>query len=333
MNTWNKEERVMVSIRDIAKKAGVSVTSVSYALNGSPKVSRKTKEHIKRIAEELNYRPNAAARTLKARRTKKIGIFIRESGGGIFFGEILAGVIEMCASEGYDTVVCAGANASDQLADGSVDGGLIMDPLITSEEVTQLADSGRKIVVLDRTFYHNHVRQVLIDNDKGARQMVEHLAKHEAEKTYIVTGSHKNFDSQKRLKSALAAYAENVPHVDVQVIEGAFHLRGGLEAAKSIDHQWSGGPVNVFALSDSMAVGMQRYFQEKGYQIGRDIRIAGFDNDTLSQYITPPLTTINYSSKEWGTKAAKVLLQLIVEEEVENVLIPTTLMERDSTNG
>ncbi|WP_054705860.1 LacI family DNA-binding transcriptional regulator [Bacillus sp. JCM 19041] len=323
----------MVSIRDIAKKAGVSVTSVSYALNGNPKVSRKTTEHIKRIAEELNYRPNAAARTLKARRTKKIGIFIRESGGGIFFGEILAGVIEMCAKEGYDTVVCVGANASDHLADGSVDGGLIMDPLITSEEITQLADSGRKIVVLDRTFYHKHVRQVLIDNEKGARQMVEHLAKYDAEKTYIVTGSHKNFDSQKRLKSALDAYAENAPTVDVQVIEGVFHLGGGLEAAEIIDQQWSGGPVNVFALSDSIAVGMQRYFQEKGYQIGTDIRIAGFDNDLLSQYITPPLTTINYSSKVWGTEAARVLLQLIVDEEVENVLIPTSLMERDSTSG
>ncbi|TSB45601.1 LacI family DNA-binding transcriptional regulator [Alkalicoccobacillus porphyridii] len=320
----------MVSIRDIAKKAGVSMTSVSYALNGNPKVSKKTTEHIKRIAEELNYRPNAAARTLKTRYTKKIGIFIKES-SGIFFGDILSGVIDMCSSAGYDTVVCTGKNATNALIDASVDGGLIMDNNITSEEIMRLADIGRKIVVLDRMFYHKHVRQVLLDNEKGAKDMASHLIKRPSARTYIVTGSKENFDSQERVKSALQAYAELAPSHQVEVIEGLFDLDGGLDAARKIEEAFSGEPVNVFSLSDSTAVGMQKYWQEKGLRIGKDIRLAGFDNSLLSQYITPPLTTIDYSTNEWGKEAARVLLQLISEEEAHHVMIPTSLKARAST--
>ena len=322
----------MVSIRDIAKKAGVSVTSVSYALNGNPKVSKKTTEHIKQIANELNYRPNAAARTLKTRLTKKIGIFIRED-RGIFFGDILSGVIEICSKIGYDAVVCTGENALDSLDNGSVDGGLIMDNRITTEEIMRLADAGRKLVVLDRTFYHKHVRQVLLDNENGVRQMVSHLITLPSKKTYIVSGSAKNFDSQERVKSARKAFAELAPQHPIEVLDGMFNLNGGLDAAKKIEKDWSESPISVFALSDSTAVGMQQYFQQNNYYIGKDILLSGFDNSLLSQYVTPSLTTVDYSTKRWGEEAAKVLLQLISGEEAHHKLIPTTLKTRTSTTG
>ncbi|MFB4211531.1 LacI family DNA-binding transcriptional regulator [Shouchella sp. JSM 1781072] len=321
----------MVSIRDIAKKAGVSMTSVSYALNDNPKVSKKTTAHIKQIAAELNYRPNAAARTLKARKTKKLGVFIKEN-KGIFYGDILAGIIETSAQAGFDTVVCTGDNATDALADGSVDGGIIMDDLITSEEIMRLADGGKKIVVLDRTFYHKHVRQVLLDNQKGATQMIAHLQALQGEKTFIVTGSPNNFDSQERLKAVQAFFIERAPTYPIEILEAEFELDGGLDAAERIYAQWDGKPIRVFALSDSTAVGMQRYFQENGLMIGKDIKLAGFDNSLLSQYITPPLTTVDYTTKEWGNEAAHVLMALIAEEEAHDSLIATTLMIRASTH-
>lgn len=322
----------MVSIRDIAKKAGVSMTSVSYALNNNPKISKKTTEHIKQVAAELNYRPNAAARTLKARKTKKVGVFIKES-KGIFFGDILAGIIETSAEAGFDTVVCTGENATDSLADGSVDGGIIMDDLITSDEMMQLADAGKKMVVLDRLFYHKNVRQVLLDNQRGATQMIEHLLTFPAAKTYIVTGNQDNFDSQERLKAIQKVIQHSTPPHSVQILTGEFELDGGLEAAELIMKEWTGEPVNVFALSDSTAVGMQRLFQEHGFVIGDQIRLAGFDNNLLSQYVTPPLTTVDYSTRSWGNEAATVLMALMTNKEAHHSLIPTTLMKRASTNS
>ena len=322
----------MVSIRDIAKKAGVSVTSVSYALNGNPKVSKKTTEHIKQVARELNYRPNAAARTLKTRLTKKIGIFIRED-RGIFFGDILSGVIETCSKFGYDVVVCTGEKALDSLDNGSVDGGLVMDNRITSEEVMRLADAGRKLVVLDRTFYHKHVRQVLLDNENGMKQMIQHLVDLPTQTTYLVTGSNQNFDNQIRSKAALATFSDLAPNREISVLEGDFRLNGGLEAAKIIEREWNGEPTTVLALSDSPAIGMQKYFQKKGFVIGKDILLAGFDNSLLSQYVTPPLTTVDYSTELWGNIAAKVLLQLVQSDDTHDELIPTSLKIRTSTTG
>lgn len=189
------------------------------------------------------------------------------------------------------------------------------------------------MVVLDRLFYHKHVRQVLLDNQRGATQMIKHLLTFPAAKTYIVTGNQENFDSQERLEAIHKVIRNTPPPHPVHIITGEFELDGGLEAAETIMQEWTGEPVNVFALSDSTAVGMQRSFQENGFVIGDQIKLAGFDNNLLSQYVSPPLTTVDYSTRSWGNEAATVLMALIANKEAHHALVPTTLMIRASTNS
>ncbi|HLU21204.1 MAG TPA: LacI family DNA-binding transcriptional regulator, partial [Bacillaceae bacterium] len=111
----------MVSIKDIAKQAGVAISTVSYALNGSPKVTEETRAKILAVAKELNYVPNAAARTLKKRKTKIIGAFLTDYGGS-FFGELLRGMRKTLNEKGYDLIVCTGKESHRFLPEGIIDG-------------------------------------------------------------------------------------------------------------------------------------------------------------------------------------------------------------------
>ncbi|EHL2570966.1 LacI family DNA-binding transcriptional regulator, partial [Listeria monocytogenes] len=153
----------MVGIKDIAKKAGVSISTVSYALNGSPKVTEKTRKRIMTIANELNYIPNMAARTLKTRETKIIGVYLTNY-GGIFYGTLLEGLTQTLYKHGYELIACSGTKTHRFLPEKMIDGAIILDANFPSSEIINYANRGHKLVVLDRELTHENVSQVLLDN-------------------------------------------------------------------------------------------------------------------------------------------------------------------------
>ncbi|PLR77047.1 LacI family transcriptional regulator [Bacillus sp. V3-13] len=317
----------MVSIKDIAKQAGVSISTVSYALNGSPKVTEETSARILAIAKELNYIPNAAARSLKKRETKIIGVFLTDYSGA-FYGQLLQGMQEALTSRGYELIVCSGKESHRFLPERMIDGAIILDATFSSAELIKYADLGHKLVVLDRELDHPNINQILLDNKAGATLAIDHLIDKGHRKIYAVTGPRISYDSNQRLQ-AVRQTIERYQDIDYEEIEGDFNKPAGERAAQQIIADYS-KPVAVFCLNDEMAIGMYNYLSKTDYRIGEHVHIIGFDNIEVSQYMDPRLTTIDYSKRKWGTLAAENLLKLIANEPLENERIYVSLIDGDS---
>ncbi|NOU74335.1 LacI family DNA-binding transcriptional regulator [Paenibacillus sp. LMG 31458] len=320
----------MVSIKDIAKKAGVSISTVSYALNGNPKVTKETSSRILAVAKELNYMPNAAARSLKKRETKIIGAFLTDFNGA-FYGELLQGIKEVLNKKGYDLIVCSGAQSHRLLPERNIDGAIVLDSSFSSEEILQYAELGHKLVVLDRELNHSNVNQVLLDNKAGAALAMEYLIEKGHRKIYVITGPEASFDSMQRLQAVRQAVERHQPLAYTQ-IQGDFNKSAGEEAAERIIQEYT-EPVAVFCLNDEMAIGLYNAVKESEYRIGTHIHIIGFDNIELTQYTEPRLATIDYSKRKWGALASEQLLKLIADEEIDHERIYVTLVKGDSVHA
>ncbi|MCY9694165.1 LacI family DNA-binding transcriptional regulator [Paenibacillus alginolyticus] len=320
----------MVSIKDIAKKAGVSISTVSYALNGNPKVTKETSSRILAVAKELNYMPNAAARSLKKRETKIIGAFLTDFNGA-FYGELLQGIKEVLNKKGYDLIVCSGAQSHRLLPERNIDGAIVLDSSFSSDELLQYAELGHKLVVLDRELNHSNVNQVLLDNKAGASLAMEYLIEKGHRKIYVITGPEASFDSMQRLQAVRQVVERHQPLAYTQ-IQGDFNKSAGEEAAERIIQEYT-EPVAVFCLNDEMAIGLYNAVKESEYRIGTHIHIIGFDNIELTQYTEPRLATIDYSKRKWGALASEQLLKLIADEEIDHERIYVTLVKGDSVHA
>ncbi|MDF2645448.1 MAG: LacI family transcriptional regulator [Paenibacillus sp.] len=320
----------MVSIKDIAKKAGVSISTVSYALNGNPKVTKETSRRILAVAKELNYMPNAAARSLKKQETKIIGAFLTDFNGA-FYGELLQGIKEVLNKKDYDLIVCSGAQSHRLLPERNIDGAIVLDSSFSSDELLQYAERGHKLVVLDRELNHPNVNQVLLDNKAGAALAMEYLIEKGHRKIYVITGPAASFDSMQRLQAVRQAVERHQPLAYTQ-IQGDFNKTAGEEAAERIIREYT-EPVAVFCLNDEMAIGLYNAVKESEYRIGTHIHIIGFDNIELTQYTEPRLATIDYSKQKWGALASEQLLKLIANEEIDHERIYVTLVKGDSVHA
>ncbi|MBR2566382.1 MAG: LacI family DNA-binding transcriptional regulator [Paenibacillus sp.] len=320
----------MVSIKDIAKKAGVSISTVSYALNGNNKVTDETRSKILAIAKEMNYVPNAAARTLKKRESRILGVFLTDFSGDVY-GDLLSGMKAVCNTHGYDLIVCSGKQSHRMLPERMIDGAIILDHTFASEELIQFADWGHKIVVLDRELKHPNINQVLLDNKAGATLAMEYLIEHGHKKIYVVTGPEGSFDSVQRLK-AVRQVAEREADVEWIEITGDFEKSGGERAAEQILETYN-EPAAVFCLNDEMAIGLCDRLARSELQVGHHIDVIGFDHIELSNYVQPKLASIDYSKWKWGALAAEQLIKIIAGEPVDHERIYVTLIEGESVTG
>lgn len=318
----------MVSIKDIAEKANVSISTVSYALNGSPKITEETRNKILKIAKELNYVPNAAARTLKKSKTNIIGAFVTDYSGQ-FFGPLLLGIKNTLSTAGYDLVVCTGKESRRFLPEGIIDGAIVLDATYPTDEILKYAERGHKLVLLDREINHENINSVLLDNETGAELAVQELLNIGLKHIVILSGPENSYDSISRLNTA-RKILEQYPEIQTTVINGDFDKESGAKAGEKIIENYS-EPVGVFCLNDEMAIGMYNFLEKTDYEIGRHIYIIGFDNIELAGYIRPRLTTINYSRENWGALAADAMIQLLNNEKVKFDKIPVELIRGEST--
>ncbi|MFD2117920.1 LacI family DNA-binding transcriptional regulator [Paenibacillus yanchengensis] len=318
----------MASIKDIAKRAGVSISTVSYALNGNSKVTKETADRILKIAEELQYVPHAAARLLKTKKSYMIGIFLKDFSGS-FYGDLLQGVKEYLSLQGYDLLVCSGQRSRRLLPEKMIDGAIVLDESFPTTDVLQYADQGHKIIVLDRELQHPNISQVLLDNQAGAALAIEYLMEQGHQHFYIVTGPKHTYDAEQRLHAARKTLTRN-GITDWVELDGDFTKQTGITAAEHIVAHYT-KPCAVFCLNDEMAAGVHHYVKHSSpYIIGEQISVIGFDHTELSQFIEPALATIYYSMRKWGTIASQQLLKVIGNETVENERIYVSLVPGSS---
>lgn len=318
----------MVSIKDIAKQAGVSISTVSYALNGSDRIKKETTARITSIANEMGYVPHGAARMLKKRETMLVGVFLTDYCGH-FYGDLLQGVKEALNRRGYDLIVCSGRGSHRMIPERSIDGAIILDATFSDGELLAYAERGHKLVVLDRELQHPCLNQVLVDNKAGATLATEHLLNQGCGRIYVVSGPEDSFDARQRLHAVRRAIAR-APQASLTEIPGSFDKASGRAAGARIAEEYD-RPAGVFCLNDEMAIGLFDYLQaHTPLAIGEHVHLIGYDNIELARYMRPRLATIDYSMRNWGGLAAEQLLKMLDGEAVEPERVYVRLIEGDS---
>jgi LacI family transcriptional regulator len=319
----------MTTIRDVAKHAGVSVTTASYVLNDTGSIGEATRKRVLKAVEELNYHPNAFARNLKNRKTQSIGVFISRFGGA-FYEEILEGIHNVILETDYELLVCPESRSPRRmLLHRQVDGAIVFDSKIPNEPLLKLASHRFPIVVLDRSPQSDFILPVLLDNPQGVREAFAHLYAQGFRKMAFVAGPMDSFDNTERMATFLREAEQH--HLDVPVYQGNFTEISGYEIAKTII-QASQLPEAVFCSNDQMAIGFLHAMKEHGCHAPDDMAVVGFDDIPMTRCMQPSVSTIGTSRLEWGATAVRQLIGFLENEDpFEFQRIPTQFIARQSS--
>jgi DNA-binding LacI/PurR family transcriptional regulator len=334
----------MATIKDIAKKAGVSVTTVSRALNGYDDVNEETRKKIKQVASELAYSPSAVARSLVSKKTRTIGLIIsdinRAGAKDAFAYEVLCGINDRTGELNYDLLLFS-TNPSKQMeksyaelckernVDGAILSGLRMDDPYLQEVIEQNAFP---CVLIDIPRMDRNVAYIASDSKAGASVAVRHLLDYGHRQIAMINGHNQAFVSQERYLGYKEALQQQGITVNEElVIDGQFSEDGGAEAMYQILLRHP-EVTAIFCASDLMALGAMRTLERMGRKVPDDISIVGFDDIMISSYCSPKLTTIRQDKYELGYQAAQLLIDLL-EDRTDNrkTLLGNQLMIREST--
>ncbi|MBL8145439.1 MAG: LacI family DNA-binding transcriptional regulator [Anaerolineae bacterium] len=319
----------MTTIRDVAQRAGVSVTTASYALNGRGSIGEATRQRVREAAEELNYHPNAFARYLKNSKTQTIGVFISVFGGA-FYEEILEGIHSVVLETDYELIVCPESRAPRRiLLEKLVDGAIVFDSKIASHSIMKLAANRFPVVVMDRSLQADTILPLLLDNASGVWAAFAHLYGQGFRRMAFVAGSPDSLDNAERMATFMT---EGEQHgLPVTVVQGNFTEESGYEAAQGL-LQSGEPPEAVFCANDQMAIGFLRAMRERGLQAPADIAVAGFDDIPLARHMQPSLSTVGASRFEWGAAAVRQLIAFLDHDTpFEAARVPTHFIVRQSS--
>lgn len=333
--------QVAITIKDIARLANVSITTVSKVINNKDdSISEQTKNKILQIIKETNYQPNAIARSLVTKKTKTIGLIIPDITNP-FFPEIARGAEDCANIYGYNIFLCnTDDNAEKEnnyiavLREKCVDGIIFTSSSIPKyEHIIDLIDSGIPVVMIDRSIEPKlkNVYGVFLDNYKGGYLATKYLIELGHRNIACITGPLYTKSAIERLNGYKKALSDfNIEINNSMIIEGDFKINSGMVAAEKIIENKD--VTGIFACNDLMAYGVYKTLKKKGYRIPDDISIVGFDDIQLSQILEPQLTTIKQPSYDMGLTATRVLIKLIEGEKVRKKVVKfePSLIERKS---
>lgn len=324
----------MVKIKDIAEKCGLSIASVSKALNGDSDLNEKTAEYIRNVAKEMGYIPNASARLLKTKKSYNIGVlFVDETSCGLeheYFSSILNSIKEESEKHGYDITFISHHFGEtkptfyEHAKYRNVDGVIIASVDFKDPEVIQLVESEIPTVTIDYDF--NGKSSVVSDNLQGYDDIVHHLVEMGHKKIAFITG-----DDTSVTKKRLASFYRTCEELNIEVkneylIKGRYHLpKVSGEATRQL-LALKDRPTVIMYPDDYSLLGGITEIEKHGLKIPEDISIVGYDGIKLSRLLRPIVTTYVQNSKEIGIKATQKLIQII---ENPNTAIP----ERISVKG
>ncbi len=337
----HREVFLLATIKDIARIAGVSVTTVSKVINNYPDISEKTRERVQKVIEEENYRPNAIARSLSTNRSYTIGLFFTDHlNSGLrhpVFRDIIYGIERILFKNGFDIVLFAHKwgdrfSYSDKCKNRNVDGAILMGMPKTDSNLDKLINSKIPSVFVDLDMVGHNATYVISDNIEGAKMAVDYLYRLGHRKIGMVMGQWITKPAQDRLIGFMQQITElGLERNDEWIIETDFSEQGGYDAMK-IMLKSKQLPTAVFCQSDEMAIGAMRAIEEAGYRVPADFSLIGFDDIEISRYVKPSLTTIRQDKLLMGEKAARILLDIIGEKNSSYypIVLPTQLIERES---
>lgn len=307
------------TIKDVARVAGVSVATVSRALNGHANVTAQTREHVLGVVAQLRFVPSGAAQSMITRRTHTVGALLPDLHGE-YFSELIRGIDLAARARGLHLLVssshgdAAEAAAALRAMSGRVDGLLVMSPHVSADFLWGNVADDLPAVLMNTHVAGGRHSTFAVDNHGGAYAMVRHLVERGHRSLAFVAGPESNFEAHERLRGYRAAIADLLPGTSEQVLQGDFTQESGYRAGSQIV-ALTDRPGAVFASNDMMAIGCLAAFSEAGLQVPDDIALAGFDDVPVSRYVNPPLTTVRARITELGGLALERLASEIEASE------------------
>lgn len=330
----------MVTIREVAKAAGVSVATASRALNGLSNVTPATREKIEAAAARLHYVPHSGARSLTLQCSDTIGVILPDLFGE-FFSEIIRGIDKVVHGAGKNLLLGNMHGSPEETIHairamrGRVDGLLVMPPNSRADSIGGANASTIPTVLLNARSRDSDTPFVTVDNYAGARLVTEHLIDRGAKRIVHLAGPASNRDASERERGFRETLRDKLGDEEPVVLPGDFREDAGREAARLLLANKT--PFDaVFAGNDVMAVDLMAELQRAGVRIGTDVMVAGFDDIPLARYVTPQLTTVHSDITRLGSIAAQLVLRMVAGEEIgdeRNLVIAPTLAIRESTTG
>ena len=307
---------IMPTIKDVAKLAGVSISTASYALNHLPKVHPDTKKRIFEAAETLNYYPNGIARNLKTRKTRNVGVFIYGFAGPIF-SDVLEGIRQTLQENNFNIVVSSGKSSANLLKERQFDGAIIFDNELSDDVIINYASYGLPVYVLDRNLEGNHIYASIIDNQGLVYNFIKDMIKTGYKDFGYLSGPKAAFNNNRRYEGFLAALKE-AGITNHQYYDADFTIQGGYKVGKDIIES-TDRPQFIYCANDESAIGLMQALKEANINIPKDIAIAGFDNIYLGEYMAPKLTTIGIDHHLWGKEVAGAILDILKKNKQKKI--------------
>ncbi len=307
----------MTTIKDVASAAGVSTASVSRVLTGHPATSPGMRERVLAAARQLNFRPNAIARSLRSTGTRTVGLVVSDLLNP-FFTELARSVEDTARAAGYSVIIGNADEDREQqdhyvrnLLERQVDGLIVVPTIETSPLLLEAAERDLHVVLVDRPAADTHLPTVLVDAEQAVRELVDHLVATGRRRPAIITGPREAGTARLRLevfRDALTQHGIDLPAS--RVLDGDFRAGGGYAAMARLVEQ--GSPDAVFVANGAMGLGvLQLLSAHPEVTSPEDVAIAVFDDSPWFDLLTPTVTAIAQPTRALGERAMRTLLARI----------------------
>ncbi|MGK3115061.1 ribose operon transcriptional repressor RbsR [Candidatus Pantoea formicae] len=329
----------MATMKDVARLAGVSTSTVSHVINNNRFVSEQVREKVEQAIRELNYAPSALARSLKINQTRTIGMLLTASSNP-FYSEVVRGVENSCYERGYSLILCNTEGDEERmnrsletLMQKRVDGLLMMctETHLPSAEILNRYPSV-PMVMMDWAPFEGR-GDIIQDNALlGGELATQHLIDRGYTRIACIAGPQDKTPARLRLDGFRKAMASSgLPVLPGYVVDGDFEFQGGFNAMNQL-LTLELLPEAVFTSNDAMAVGVYHALFQAGLSVPQDIAVMGYDNIELSRYLTPPLSTIHQPKDELGELAIDTLIHRMSDPDAsqQTLVLTPELVERGS---
>ncbi|MGC3874682.1 LacI family DNA-binding transcriptional regulator [Halomonas sp. GXIMD04776] len=306
----------MIRLKDVARQAGVSITTVSHVVNDTRRVAPETLERVQRAISELGYRPDSVARTLKSNRSHTIGMIVTTAHNP-FFSAVIRGVEDHCFANGYSLVLCNADDVEEKqltylqtLLDRRIDGLIVMTSRNAPAFVEALKQQRLPTILMDAAPSADQDIAVVNDDSRlGAKLAIDHLLAQGFEDIALLTGPEDHPRSRERLAGALEALqAAGIGMPVERIVTTNLLADGGFRAMQRLlEHRPY--PQAIFAFNDLVAIGAMRAAHECALRVPEDLSVVGYDDIELARYLSPALTTIHQPIYELGATATAQLIE------------------------
>lgn len=333
-----------ITLQDIGKRLGISTTTVSLALRDHPRISKATKERIRRVMEELKYVPDQVARALVVGRSNLVGVIVPNSSDQ-YYAKVFKGIEDAARAANHQVLLGNGSYDLEGYARrvkemmGLRISGIIAAPPFTSEQPAfprfwrELRESGFPLVIVNRYLRPAVFHQVNADYSSGVRMAVEALASLGHSRVAYISGRPAVLPIRQRL-AAFRRYARKYEFErDAALFETSdLTYRGGYEACRRLWAAARRKPTAIIAFSDTVAVGVLRFLCEQNIDVPDDVSVTGFDGTAVSEFTDPSLSTVATPMYEIGKQAFDLLLGAIEGKYTlpQDLSLPVRLMLRES---